>query len=351
MQSLLIVQRIVPSYRLPVFEGISQLSSGPVTVFAGNASPGYGQGDLSKSKFTYVKANWKRLFGYLFFDPKVFSLWKNSNIICHIADYKFVSLWVILLLNLLPSKKTFIYGQGGYKKKGLPINILYSASLFFCDGYICYTDFSKRELMKKTPKFLHHKIKVCDNTLLVSPVEKILEKNIENSILHIGRLRSGCDIEILLNAAQGAGVKVKVIGIGDEGYIEELKRKFGSIATFYGGIFDEEKQKEIASSCIAGAFGGDAGLSAVHYMSLGLPVIVHNNLSKHMGPEPSYVVDGVNGLLFERNNLESLTQKIKLLSQDDSLRKELALNSLDTFNRLSSPSMSEKFCKIFGLLK
>lgn len=352
VKNILIIQLFLPSYRVPVFSEISELTDSKVTVFAGESGANYGENDLSKYKLLHSKANWKRPFWIFYYDSKIFKLWKEANIICHVADYKFVSLWAIMFLNLFTKKKMFIHGQGGYKKEGIFVNIVYSLGLLLSDGYICYTEYSRRQLKKKTAKFLHSKITVCDNTLVISPVDEILEKNVDNSILYLGRIRKGCDIEVLLEAAANANVNVKVIGSSDDdSYMDELKLKFGSFATFYGAIFDEDEQKAIAKTCMAGAYGGDAGLSVVHYMSLGLPVIVHGDIGYHMGPEPSYVTESINGLLFERKNVESLTKKILLLSKDDDYRRKLAMGSLQTFHDLASPTMAYKFSKIFGLLE
>jgi len=131
--------------------------------------------------------------------------------------------------------------------------------------------------------------------------------------------------------------------------LQLLQNEFGSVAIFYGSIFDLDKQKEVAADCFAGVYGGDAGLSVVHYMALGLPVLVHKEIHEHMGPEPDFVEDGVNGLLFERGNPDSLASKIIQLLDDDKMRHSMAWSALNTFNDLASPSMGEKMVNIMGL--
>ncbi|QWA09361.1 glycosyltransferase [Sodalis ligni] len=81
-------------------------------------------------------------------------------------------------------------------------------------------------------------------------------------------------------------------------------------------------------------------------MALGLPVIVHSNFHKHMGPEPSYVEDGVNGLLFSRNDAQDLSDKIVKLSLDRGLRNNLANGALTTFVKLTTDSMGSQILKI-----
>lgn len=350
---LLIIQPILPEYRINIFDKIARCNKGNVTVYAGmqGAAADPARKNAKNCNFVYEDANWRSFFGTFIFNKKLLRLWHQHDVIFHVANLKYWSLWVLLLTTLFTNKTIYLHGQGGYKNSSFFVNSTYKMLLFLCDGYICYTDYSKQELLKKLPRGLQHKVSVCQNTLDIAPVNKVLKNNISHSIFYIGRLRQGCDIDILLTAALRGNVNVKVIGTGDSEYLERLKNKYGSIATFYGAIFDEVKQREIASTCFAGAYGGDAGLSVVHYMGLGLPVIVHNDIARHMGPEASYVIDGVNGLLFERLNVDSLLAKINILLSNDELRYQLAQGALNTFTSLSKPCMAEKFLKIMGLIK
>jgi glycosyltransferase involved in cell wall biosynthesis len=350
-ETLLIIQEILPKYRLDVFNEIAQVSDGKVTVFSDASTSDFGDVNVDTTSFEFVKAKWHKYFGIFKHDWQSLKLWRSHDVTLHVADFKFLSLWILLLLTYFSSKKIYLHGQGGYKKKGQFVKLIYSTVMLLSDGYICYTEYSKEALKMKVPRFLHKKISVCDNTLKIKPVDHVLTINQSNSIFYIGRLRPGCEIENLLNASKNSSLHVEVIGSGDIQYLEILQHEFKTTATFHGAVFDEQKQREIASSCIAGAYGGDAGLSVVHYMALGLPVIVHGEIDKHMGPEPSYVVDGVNGLIFERNNIDSLSEKISLLVKNNELRYSLAQGALHTFKSMQCPTMAIKFVKIMGLEK
>jgi len=347
-RALLIIQEILPSYRVPVFDRLAQEFKGRVTLLAGNSNSEFGSESGQNLSFKLIDASWVKLLGMFKYDFQVKKLWSQHDIVLHVADFKFLSLWLLLFKGCFTDKKLYLHGQGGYKKSGFLTRLVYFVAVFLCEGYICYTNYSKDALMNKLPKFLHRKISVCNNTLDIEPVGNVPERDERNSIFYIGRLRAGCEIEILLEAAIGASVKVEVIGAGCSNYLESLKNKYSAVATFHGAVFDEKKQKSIARNCMAGAYGGDAGLSVVHYMALGLPVIVHSDIDKHMGPEPSYVVDGVNGLNFTRNDVNSLTEKLKILVNDKGFCYRLAVESLDTFRSLGTPSMGERLAKILG---
>lgn len=348
--NLLIVQPILTSYREPMLERLSALVGGELTVCANLPSSDFGS--ITPTQYKFIKAEWRDFYMFRLMPFKIFTkCFKRADKIIHFADFKYLSFWLFLFACFFTNKKIWLHGQGGYKKNGLFHKIVYIMTVGLSDGYICYTEYSAKTLKRRLPKFLHKKISVCDNTLDIKPVNDVNTNYDDKAIFYIGRLREGCGIENLLKAAIKSNVKVKIIGTGKPEYLSALQSQFSEIATFYGAIFDEEKQMEIAKNCMAGAYGGDAGLSVVHYMALGLPIIVHGEIDKHMGPEPSYVSDGVNGLNFERGNIDSLVDKITALVNDKQLRNSLALGALNTFKNLQQPSMTEKLVKIMGLAK
>jgi glycosyltransferase involved in cell wall biosynthesis len=174
-----------------------------------------------------------------------------------------------------------------------------------------------------------------------------IEHTFSNKLAFIGRIRHRCGLEIIFDAVQPLikffpDISVEIIGDGDPDYIEELKKKY-KFVNFHGVIYDEKGIAEKLGNCAAGIYGGDAGLSIVHYMSLGLPVILHKEIELHMGPEPYYIKENVNGLLFKRNSVKELTDCIKKILSNHHLRNNLALGALQTFMEMKTPSMAEKF--------
>lgn len=340
-----VVQPVLASYRIPIFEEMSN-SLEKTIVYADAAGADFG--DAKSELFETKKVNSKVIGGLRFPSGDLLrECFSSRGAVLHVADFKFLSMWILLVFRIFNRRPVWLHGQGGYKKSGLLHKAVYTLSVSLSKGYICYTHYSADCLRRRLPKFLHKKISVVENTLYLKPSDSVTEPS-STDLFYIGRLREGCGIDILLESASQAGVNVRIIGAGDARYIDTLASRFSN-AIFYGKIFDRDAQYEVAKSCMAGAYGGDAGLSVVHYMAFGLPVIVHGDIQCHMGPEPSYVVDGVNGLNFERANIDSLAQAIMKIKQDSALRKTLAENALATFNELASPSMASKFLKIMAV--
>ena len=97
-----------------------------------------------------------------------------------------------------------------------------------------------------------------------------------------------------------------------------------------------------------GCYPGNAGLSVVHYFSLRLPPIIHDDICSHMGPEPSYVKDGINGILFSKNFKSSaITESLKRVWQMSQVEYEkVSTAAFSEYKRLNSPSMASKMINI-----
>jgi glycosyltransferase involved in cell wall biosynthesis len=164
-------------------------------------------------------------------------------------------------------------------------------------------------------------------------------------ILFIGRLRKGCNIELLcdtiieLNSGQ---INCHIIG---SGVLEEMYRnkymeyKF---IQFYGMIYEQKKIAEISENCVIGCYPGNAGLSIVHYMSLSLPCLVHDEISKHEGPEPSYVIDKYNGRLFHYDDEKHFKQIFVEILNNLSELKKYGMNAYQTYRNLTEPSFAQR---------
>ncbi len=341
-------QPILTAYRLPLLKAIAAMPDVVLSLYSDVATEDYGLESICPENlpFSWITKNDTPAQQSFFHSiTKALSAVESNDVIIHFADFKHISLFVCLIFSKLKDKKVFLHGQGGYKKRGLLQKLVYNCTLALAEGYICYNDFSKKNLNRITFNFLHKKIHVVDNSIYLS------SRSIPSGgkdVLFIGRLREGCGIELLLHSAQLAGLNVRVVGWSDHNFIDRLKVLYPNF-DYYGAVYDETTLFSIAQYCFVGAYGGDAGLSVVHYMAYSLPVIVHDDLYKHMGPEPSYVVDGVNGLTFKRNDGLSLKNALTMIYNDKTLQSKLSRGAAETFHALNKIPMHQKFAQIIGI--
>lgn len=108
---------------------------------------------------------------------------------------------------------------------------------------------------------------------------------------------------------KGENYNLVFVGNGLEG--ENLKARVKRLGLtdevwFYGACYDEKTNAELiynADLCVA---PGNVGLTAMHTMVFGTPVISHNDFKWQM-PEFEAIKPGVTGDFFERNSVQSLT--------------------------------------------
>ncbi|MES1195337.1 MAG: glycosyltransferase family 4 protein, partial [Steroidobacter sp.] len=158
-------------------------------------------------------------------------------------------------------------------------------------------------------------------------------------LLFCGRLRTqphtGADLllkalaELLKSDAAYLAV---IIGDGnDQQRLHSLAQALGidSHVRWLGARYDETEIAPWFLCALCFVYPGPIGLSILHAMGYGLPVITHANRRRH-NPEIVVLRDEWNGLMFEDGNVTDLAAKIAMLAADGELHQRLAANALAT---------------------
>ena len=124
--------------------------------------------------------------------------------------------------------------------------------------------------------------------------------------------------------------------------LKEICKKDKIDVIFHGENYNSQKIKKIADNCFVGVYPGNSGLSIVDFFYYGLPVIVHDDFKSHMGPEPYYIKNCYNGLLFKKSSAVSLSNKIYTIYKNKKLIKKLSKGSYETFSNLNKKKISTK---------
>ena len=145
-----------------------------------------------------------------------------------------------------------------------------------------------------------------------------------------------------------------VIGKGEEENI--LKNKASSLGIdayikWLGAIYKQEELAPWFMSSRLLVHPGSIGLSLMHAMGYGLPVVTHNNLDMQM-PEIAALDDGYNGVLYREHNMDSLIAGINRVLCDIDLTNTLSKNSRATVeSRFNTRIMAENFMKLEGEIR
>ena len=351
MKKLLIVQPLIASYRKDLYDDLANYFD-KVDVYSNkNIKNGFKNNVTGKFNSVHTPFIGKREKMYYQSGIITYIVKNKPTAIYLSADFRAVHFFLILLVSKVLKIPTFPHGQSLFNKPdpSLVHKLLYKTTVYLCSSYICYTESSRQTLINIGIN--RSKLAVVDNTIVNNYPVRQEEKKTKNKLMYIGRLRKNCNLKLLFDAILQLSndypdLSLDIIGDGEEvtslkKYAKELKLS----VNFLGAIYDDKLISDFSKECIAGIYPGDAGLSVVHYMSLSLVPIVHSDLSKHMGPEPSYVIHGENGLNFIRGDKLSLVDAIRAVLDDKHLAKNISKKSFQTYQNLSSPKMAYKLIK------
>lgn len=279
----------------------------------------------------------------------------KPDIVLTCANMRDITYWRLLFLCRKMKIKVFSHGQGLYsKKKAHPLlAFLYRSAVHLSHKYICYTQISRNSLI--TANCAPEKLEVADNSIKFSvDASEISKRGDEQGVLFIGRLREQCGLEDLIKAVailreSHSTAKLHVVGSGEfeSTYREQYKQPW---IVFHGAVYNDEKILELSLDCRVGCYPGNAGLSVVHYFSLRLPPILHDDIYSHMGPEPSYVRNGVNGITFQKSRGyqaigETLLDAWKLPTEE---YLKISNAAFSEYRHLNTPTMETKILHILS---
>ena len=246
-----------------------------------------------------------------------------------LGDERCLSTWVFLFLSvLLPKKKIFLWSHGAYGKEGKIKHLLQRIYWSFADGAALYGKYAK-DVMNKSG-FDTSNYYVIHNSLNYNRQLELRNSGLSSSIyqahfgndnpvlIFIGRLTKVKKLDMLVDAIsllKKDGDDYNLVFVGDGEESTHLKDKvheldLDSQVWFYGACYDERTNAELiynAEICVA---PGNVGLTAIHSLVFGTPVISHNNFAWQM-PEFEAIHVGSTGDFFEYQNVESLKQTIR----------------------------------------
>ena len=294
--------------------------------------------DIHESKFISAKGrlNWyfiKNLYikNYLFYQTGVIMKCLRTDYDAYIlsGEMYIISNWIAAIICKMRGKTLFFWGHGLYGNENRFKKIFRLLFYKIADYHLVYGNRSKKLLIESG--FEPGNIFVVYNSLDFKLHRKLFnEKNVEELlhlkvklfpvnpelpvVMFIGRLTKEKKLDYLLNAVslskkKDCNYNCLIVGGGEEmDHLNKLSEALGinESVCFFGPCYDEAVNARLimlAECCVS---PGNVGLTGIHSLSLGTPVITHNNLNNQM-PEVEAVIEGKTGSYFIENNLEDLS--------------------------------------------
>lgn len=133
-------------------------------------------------------------------------------------------------------------------------------------------------------------------------------------IIFSGRLTKRKQLPLLIEALQGLQEHIcfecAIVGDGPEkDKLQHMIDQQGIKGiTLTGAMYGDDLKAYYQRSHLC-VIPGDAGLTLIHAMSFGVPVITHGELRSH-GPEIEILQEGLNGDYYNKDDIEDLRRKI-----------------------------------------
>lgn len=351
-----IIQPTVPSYRLGLFNRLSDKLGFCFAVYAS-------QQDMGVLTERAARPSWERQLGPMrSLAPGLF--WQSGALSIPIArgDVVVVSGAPRCLSNialLLKAKwkgaRTIWWGHF-WSSTSRPWRAgLRTILMRLADAILFYTDREVEEYLA-TRRNNRKPIAALNNGIETDEIVRLRERYDPvmrpRDLLLIGRLTEKAEVGLLLEALATSactGVTLDVVGGGEEE--QSLRRRADELGLadcieWHGGTIDESRIAGIANQCRLFVYPGSVGLSLIHAFAYGLPAIIHDGRWRQ-GPEIAALRAGENGVAFREGDTESLAQTIRMLLDDPPSMKRMSAEAIVLTNKtFNTKDMADRFCEL-----
>jgi L-malate glycosyltransferase len=368
-----IVYHYIAHYREPIFRLLCSTDDRPVRyhVFASVESdepslkvlehdPAKTSPELV-SRWTLVRNHW--LLRKLLWQPAVVKLALSRQLDCLIllGNANFLSTWVAALLARLTGKRVLMWTHGYLRRE--PRLKSMTRFLFYrlANGLLLYGNRARTILAElgypaETMYVVYNSLDYERQVELRRAIDEATRTRVrremgvsegERLILSVGRLnrpkRYAELVKAVGRAAEG-GARLRLVLVGDgpeRGDLEALTQRLGipDRVRFLGPSYDEARLAEWISSADLFVVPGDIGLSCIHALVYGVPVVTHGNLDTQY-PEVEAIQPGRNGDLFREHDVDDLARVIlQWLERMESpgARQQIAAHCREVVDRFFQP--------------
>lgn len=305
-----LLQRVVPHYRVPIFERLhAELGW---TVATGRGDAGFGLLGMAVDPPWLYRFDFRRSprneYSALVPLGDIRRLLRPDAVVAEFS-LQMSSTWSLAArrgLGLRP--KLAFWSQGWNHERGFArasdrvSQHLRLAIMRRADAHLTYTDDGANYLRRSlgVPVFVARNT-LDSSTMPGTNIDRSPSDPSHARLLAIGRLTDDKRIDHIVNALailrrNMPGVTLTIVGDGPaRAQIERAAAPLGNAVTMTGAIYDPARTAAILQEATCVVIGGSAGLSVNHALAYGVPVVLADDPAIHHHPEHAYVVEGVTG--------------------------------------------------------
>ena len=261
-----------------------------------------------------------------------------------------LSTWCLLVLSKLTNKKVIGWTHGWYGREGFVKGIIKKIFFKLFDQLLVYNEYSiglleqqgvaKKRMSCFANSLDSDRIKVIREQLTDSHIYHEHFGNDNPVLIYCGRIQKRKKLDMLIDCLErlnheGCPTNLMMIGADDEQTgIEQLviDKGLSDKVWFYGACYNEEELGNFFHNATVCISPGNVGLTAIHALSYGCPVITHNDFPYQM-PEFEAIRPGTTGDFFKRDDIDDMTLVVRKWLQENNNNREqirqLAYHEID----------------------
>lgn len=329
-----LVYPTIPHYRRAVFETLVRSAR---FSYEFHADLGRELDGVATARFTsgleLTQARVTRLLGPFYWQHGLIRLARRNDVtgIIFLSNVTCVSLWIAAPIARLRRKRVLFWTHGWLGNEGRIGNMVRALLHRVAHALLLYGERARDLAVAKG--FRRDSLYVIWNSLdydrQVEARTKVSAQELEKArrrlfpstpdrpvVIVSARLLPTRRIDLLLRALEmlrndGHTLNLLIVGDGPlRTNIETTAREAGIPTALCGAVYDEDELALLFMMAAVAVQPGSIGLTAIHAMAYGTPVITHDNLSSQK-PEAEIIDPGVNGDLFVEGDAADLAQKIR----------------------------------------
>ena len=335
---ILIQQDCIPHYRVPVFKLLTESPHVRVTIISDHKLeiPFLKVVDGEQYGLRHIKAKTHFLSRRLSVTwqpaavPYLFN--ERPDVLIMQGAFNSITAWALCLSARMLGIPVLLWGHGLLKEEYGPRWWLRRALYKTARGQLLQGDYAKQLLTKKgfDPNTLHVIYNSLDYDTQQKVISEITDERMaevkasfgvaagERMVAFIGRLQATKRLDLLLTAVallsdRGMRVHLALVGEGEENAsLRSLANKLAitSRVHFIGETYDEKRLGTIIGAADLVVVPSGAGLSVMHALTFGTPVLLHDRIEYH-GPEWESVKVGVTGFYYKYGDVNDMAYKIE----------------------------------------
>lgn len=334
-----IQQNCIAHYREAVFELLSSNKEIEFTIIADSKSDTpfmkVVEWDASRIRRRYARTQILKLalIPALFWQPGAIAIVARDkpDLVITLGNPYSLTAWVLLFIGRLRGIPTFLWGHGLLERGSGPKWFIRKMLFKLAAGQMLYGDYAKKLLVESgfAPDTLHVVYNSLNYDQQASIAKEISSQDItefrrslglseKRLIVFTGRLQPVKKLDLLLQAIaemSRRGQQVHLLLVGEGSEQESLQRlaerlEIEPYVHFLGAHYDEHFLGLVLSASDISVVPSGAGLSIIHAMAFGTPVIIHDRVDQHF-PEWEAIQEGITGFFYKYDDVHDLSLKIE----------------------------------------